>query len=84
MAVRIETKKYFAMSTWSNHIANKIKNDFKNCLDHNRDVRNFIFVTNREISPKECDAIDELKMQRPDIEIEILSHRDIFKKLIAY
>lgn len=79
-----DTKEYFAMSTQSARIATKIKKDFKNCMDYNLDVKRFIFVTNRETGPKECEAIDELKMQHPDIGIEILSHRDIAKELIHY
>lgn len=79
-----DTKEYFAMSTQSAHIATKIKNDFKSCIDHNLDVKKFIFVTNQQIGPKECDAIDELKMKHPDIEIETISHLDIAKDLINY
>lgn len=79
-----ETREYFAMSTWSDNIATKIKNDYKNCMDKNLEVKKFIFVTNRKIGPKECDVIDELKLGNQDIKIETLSHRDIAKELIDY
>lgn len=80
----LETREYFAMSTWSDNIATKIKNDYKNCMDKNLEVKKFIFVTNRKIGPKECDVIDELKLGNQDIKIETLSHRDIAKALIEY
>ena len=80
----LETREYFAMSTWSDNIATKIKNDYRNCIDKNLEVKKFIFVTNRKIGPKECDVIDELKLANQDIKIETLSHRDIAKALIEY
>lgn len=80
----LDTREYFAMSTWSDNIATKIKNDYKNCIDKNLEVKKFIFVTNRKIGPKECDMIDELKLGNQDIKIETLSHRDIAKALIEY
>jgi len=80
----LETREYFAMSTWSDNIATKIKNDYKNCIDKNLEVKKFIFVTNRKIGPKECDVIDKLNLGNHDIKIETLSHRDMAKALIEY
>jgi hypothetical protein len=79
-----ETREYFAMSSWSENIATKIRNDFNNCLAKNLEVKKFIFVTNRKIGPKECDIMDEIRLQYPDIKIEVLSHKDIAKDLINY
>jgi hypothetical protein len=38
-----ETREYFAMSTWSENIAAKINNDFKNCVDKNLEVKKVHF-----------------------------------------
>ncbi|KPE49086.1 hypothetical protein [Chryseobacterium indologenes] len=77
-----KTREFFAMSSQVKNLSDKVRRDFKNCMEKNLEVLIFTFVTNQKIGPKECDTRDALQRQYPDTEFRFLQHGDIAAELL--
>jgi hypothetical protein len=63
-------------------ITNKIKKDLEGCIEKQRDVRDFIYITNDVQVGKVENFIDNLRKQHPNIKIETWSPKKIALKIV--
>lgn len=78
------TREYFAISSQEDDLPRKIRRDFMSCVNKNLLVNKFIFVSYQKIGPKECDVLDQLQLNYPDIKFETMNVRHIAKEMVHF
>lgn len=70
------TKEYFAISSRKD-TNKKIKDDFENCIKNNSDIKKITFITNRVLTSKDWEVVDNFKTENPKIEFGVLTYKDL-------